>query len=101
VLAIAGLWDEWNDRSNPAGPLLSCMLIVTAANKFAGRIHDRMPVFLQPANFAAWLDGSAGPELLKPAGEDLLQVRPVSKRVNRPGNDEDVSLVDPIEVASL
>jgi putative SOS response-associated peptidase YedK len=101
VLSIAGLWDEWNDRSSPAGPLLSCTLIVTAANKFAGRIHDRMPVFLHPVNFAAWLDGSAGPELLKPASEDLLQVWPVSKRVTRPRNDEDVSLVKPIEATSF
>jgi putative SOS response-associated peptidase YedK len=101
VLSIAGLWDEWNDRSSPAGPLISCTLIVTAANKFAGRVHDRMPVFLQPEDFGAWLDGSGGPELLKPAGEDLLQVWPVSTRVNRPGNDGDLSLVDPIEVAGL
>jgi hypothetical protein len=43
------LWDEWNDRTNAAGPVLFCTLIVTAANKFAGRIHDRMPVFLEPA----------------------------------------------------
>jgi putative SOS response-associated peptidase YedK len=99
VLSIAGLWDEWNDRSSPAEPLLSCTLIVTAANKFAGRIHDRMPVFLQPEHFAAWLDGAAGPELLKPASNELLRVWPVSKRVNRPGNDGDVSLVEPIEVA--
>ena len=99
VLSIAGLWDEWNDRSSLAGPLLSCTLIVTAANEFAGRIHDRMPVFLKPEDFGAWLDGSAGPELLKPACEELLHAWPVSKRVNRPGNDEDVSLVAPVEVA--
>jgi putative SOS response-associated peptidase YedK len=47
VLPIAGLWDEWNDRSSSAGPVLSCTLIVTAANDFAGRIHNRMPVFLR------------------------------------------------------
>jgi putative SOS response-associated peptidase YedK len=90
-LSIAGLWDSRNDPSGPAGPLLSCTLIVTAANEFASRIHDRMPVFLKPENFGAWLDGSAGPELLKPAGEGLLQVWPVSKHVNRPGNDGDVA----------
>jgi putative SOS response-associated peptidase YedK len=50
VLSIAGLWDEWNDRSSPAGSLLSCTLIVTVANEFAGRIHNRMPVFLKPDN---------------------------------------------------
>jgi putative SOS response-associated peptidase YedK len=66
----------------------------------AHRPHSRpMPVFLKPENFGTWLDGSAGPELLKPANENLLQVWPVSKRVNRPGNDKDVSLVEPIEVA--
>lgn len=73
VLSIAGLWDEWKDRSSPAGPLFSCTLIVTAANEFAGRIHDRMPVFLQPEKFAALLDGSAGTELLKLASKDLLR----------------------------
>jgi hypothetical protein len=41
MLSIAGLWDEWNDRSSPAGPPLSCTLIVTAANKFAGRFTTR------------------------------------------------------------
>jgi putative SOS response-associated peptidase YedK len=56
-----------------------------------------MPVFLKPEDFAGWLDGSAGTELFKPASKDLLQVWPVSKRVNRPGNDEEVSLVEPIE----
>jgi hypothetical protein len=65
------------------------------------RIHNRMPVFLQPKDFAGWLDGSARPELLKPASEELLQAWPVSKRVNRPSNDEDASLVEPIELAGL
>jgi hypothetical protein len=35
------------------------------------------------------------------ASEYLLQVWPVSKRVNRLGNDEDVSLVDPIEATAF
>jgi putative SOS response-associated peptidase YedK len=66
------------------------------SNKFAGRIHDR-----KPEDFGAWLNGSAGPEPLKPADEELLQAWPVSKRVNRPGNDEDVSLAELIEMASF
>jgi putative SOS response-associated peptidase YedK len=84
VLSIAGLWDEWTDRASPAGPLLSCTLIVTAANTFVRPIHDRMPVLLQPKDFASWLDGSAGTELLVPAAENALQVWPVSKRVKPP-----------------
>jgi putative SOS response-associated peptidase YedK len=49
-------------------------MIVTEANEFAGRVHDRMPVFLAGDSFEAWLDGSAGVELLHPAPENLLHV---------------------------
>lgn len=31
VLSIIGLWDTWTNRSSRAGPLLSCMLIVSMA----------------------------------------------------------------------
>jgi putative SOS response-associated peptidase YedK len=68
--------------------------------KFAGQVHDRGPVFLQPEHFAAWLDGSAGLELLKPASEELLEVWPVSKRVNRPALMS-ASLVEPVDVTNF
>jgi hypothetical protein len=58
VLLIAGLWDEWNDITS-GEPLLSCTMIVTEANEFAGRVHDRMPVFPAGDSFETWLDGSA------------------------------------------
>jgi putative SOS response-associated peptidase YedK len=45
---------------------------MSADNKFADQVHDRMPVFLQPEHFAAWPDGSPGLDLLKPASEELL-----------------------------
>ena len=57
-------------------------MIVTNANTLAARVHDRMPVLLQPKDFDRWLEGSAGTELLKPAPDDYLQVWPVSRRVN-------------------
>ena len=52
VLSIAGLWDEWKDIES-GQPLLSCTMSVTEANEFAGRIHDRMPVFLAADSFEA------------------------------------------------
>jgi putative SOS response-associated peptidase YedK len=95
VLSIAGLWDEWKDvRTQEC--LLSCTIIVTEANKFASHIHDRMPVFLSRDAFEPWLDGSAGAELLRPAPGHLLQVWPVSKRVNRPADGEDPTLIEPL-----
>ena len=37
------------------------------ANELAAKVHDRMPVLLQPNDFDRWLAGTAGAELLKPA----------------------------------
>jgi putative SOS response-associated peptidase YedK len=65
-------------------------MIVTNANSLAAKIHDRMPVLLQPRDFDSWLYGTAGGELLNPAPSNYLQVWPVSTRVNSssaPGDD--------------
>jgi hypothetical protein len=40
-------------------------------------IHDRQPVVLE--QFEPWLTGAAGPELLEPALEDLLQVAGIAQ----------------------
>jgi len=61
---------------------MSCTMIITGANELASRIHDRMPVLLQPNDFDRWLAGNAGTELLKPAPDDYLQTWTVSRRVN-------------------
>jgi putative SOS response-associated peptidase YedK len=96
VLAIAGLWDEWKDQTGEA--VFSCTLIVTGANGFTRRIHDRMPVLLAPRDYEAWLAGKAGVELLRPAPDDVLRMWPVSKRVNVSGQgDDDPSLIEPLE----
>jgi putative SOS response-associated peptidase YedK len=88
VLSFAGLWDTWrNPQTGEA--LMSCTIIVTAANAFTRAVHDRMPVILAPADFAAWLGGAAGTGLLQPAAEDLLRMWPVSRRVNRTGSGDD------------
>jgi putative SOS response-associated peptidase YedK len=88
-LTIAGIWDEWKDIET-GEPLKSCTMIITNANELASKIHDRMPVLLQPKDFDRWLTGNAGTELLKPEANDYLQTWPVSRRVNSsraPGDD--------------
>jgi putative SOS response-associated peptidase YedK len=57
-------------------------MIITNANELASKIHDRMPVLLQPKDFDGWMAGTASIEMLKPAPDDYLQVWPVSRRVN-------------------
>jgi putative SOS response-associated peptidase YedK len=81
VLTIAGVWDTWRNRESRE-TLRSCAMIITDPNDFIGEVRDRMPVLLQPSDFDAWLSGSAGLELLKPADNNLLQRWPVSRRVN-------------------
>jgi putative SOS response-associated peptidase YedK len=94
LLTFAGLWEEWKDRVNNE-TVASCTMLITEANSFVNAIHDRMPVILEPESFGPWLlDG--GTELLKPAPEDALRMWPVSKRVSKPGNPDDATLIEPI-----
>jgi putative SOS response-associated peptidase YedK len=100
VLSIAGLWDQWKDPQT-SEMVLSCTLIVTAANDFTRPIHDRMPVLLDRSNNEAWLTGKASRELLWAAPNDLLRMWPVSKRVNASGRgDDDLSLIEPVEATA-
>jgi putative SOS response-associated peptidase YedK len=97
LLTAAGLWDEWNDH--PTGEQLkSCTMIITKPNDFVAEVHDRMPVLLTAEQFAPWLSGDVGTELLKPAPDDYLQRWPVSKRVNSSKADaDDATLIEPIQ----
>jgi len=98
ILTTAGLWDEWKDRQS-GETVRSCTMIITGPNKFVAEVHDRMPVLLRPDQFDAWLDGSAGKEMLVPAAEDMLSKVPVSQRVNssRAPNDHP-TLIEPIQL---
>lgn len=97
-LAFAGLWDAWRDPET-GETIQSATIIVGAANRWASRYHDRMPVLLAPSNVGAWLSGQGGAELLTPAPEDSLRECIVSSRVNRSGEgNDDPSLIAPIEL---
>jgi hypothetical protein len=72
-------------------------MIITEPNKTAAKIHDRMPVLLTPNQFEPWLSGKAGTEILKPAVDGMIVMRPVSKRVNTSrADDSDPTLIDAV-----
>jgi putative SOS response-associated peptidase YedK len=52
-LTMAG----WKDIETGLN-VLSCTMIVTNANALVGKVHDRMPVLLQPEDFPRWLAGT-------------------------------------------
>jgi len=88
LLGFAGLWDRWE---GPDGCLDTCTILTTAANALMAPIHDRMPVILMPADYAAWLDPGAGPAqlqaLLRPCAPEWLQAYPVGPRVGNARNE--------------
>ncbi len=76
-------------------PLKSCTIIITNANELAAKVHDRMPVLLQPNDFDRWLADTAETELLRSAPNNYLQVWPVSRRVNNSrAAGDDPTLID-------
>jgi putative SOS response-associated peptidase YedK len=94
-LAFAGLWAVWRDPAVPDGPWMrSCTIVTTGANATVAPVHDRMPVMLAPDAWDRWLDrdltdGEAVVDLLRPAPDDLLELWPVSPRVNSARHDDE------------
>jgi putative SOS response-associated peptidase YedK len=99
LLAIAGLWSVWKD---PATGLWvpSATVVTTDANDDVAQLHDRMPVLLPRDAWASWLDPDQQDQglllsLLGPAPAGILEMHPVSRRVNDVRNDGP-DLTDPV-----
>lgn len=86
--AFAGLWESARIGEER---IQSATIIVTAANELVSELHDRMPVILDPADYARWLDPETRPEeakaLLRPFPSERMEAYPVSKLVNKYEND--------------
>jgi putative SOS response-associated peptidase YedK len=94
AFAMAGLWERWDGVGEA---LFSFTILTTAANDPVRPLHDRMPVILDPADHATWLDPSdpGGAALLRPYPGGDLEAQPVSTRVNSPRHD-DPSCIAPV-----
>lgn len=101
-LAFAGLWEHWEDQEGKT-VIDSCSILTTVANPDIEKLHDRMPVLLEPDDFALWLD----PEerqidrlqpLLHPAPAGTLTMYPISSYVNKATN-EGAQCITPIKAA--
>ncbi len=107
-LALAGLWDRW--VAPDGASMVSVAIVTVAANGDVARLHDRMPAVLGADEWDTWLDPAPDVgdllDLLTPADEGFLHLRPVSTQVNSVANDgpELLDEVDPAvaeEPASL
>lgn len=94
LLAFAGLYEFWSDPTDPDAPTLTtCTIITSPSAGELARIHDRMPLVLARDAWTRWLDPAetAPVDLLQPWDEahgELLELRPVSSRVNKVDHDD-------------
>jgi putative SOS response-associated peptidase YedK len=102
-LAFAGLYELWRDPAVPSADedawLWTTTIITTSAPDELGMIHDRMPMIIDPAGWADWLDPAASDvadlrALLTPAAASGLTTYPVSVAVNSVRNNGP-SLIEP------
>lgn len=105
VLAMAGLYELWRDptrdEDDPDAWLWTTTILTTEAVDGLGRIHDRMPLLVEPERYAEWLDphrtkADEVRDLLVPAAPGLLEAFPVSTLVNSVRNNGP-QLLEPIE----
>ncbi len=81
TLAFAGIWQEWGPVD---ARVATCAIVTTGANDTMSRIHHRMPVIVDPQDWALWLGeaGHGAANLMAAASEDLLHFHQVDRAVN-------------------
>lgn len=91
IMSVAAVWEHWIGKES--GEIVdSFALITTSPNTLMEKIHNRMPVILDPKDEAQWLDPAINDHdklstLLKPCPSDWLAAVEVSTLVNSPRNN--------------
>lgn len=94
TMGLAGLWEAWR---GPDGTVVRTFTIVTTeANATLVRLHARMPLVLEPADWPLWLGEASGDprDLLRPSRAEFRYWR-VGSAVNHVRNDGPM-LLDPL-----
>ena len=80
LMAMAGLWESW--KAPDGSVRRTVCLITTEANDVMKPVHDRMPVFIAPPDWRAWLAGEKSLDHQAEAehsGTASLQLEPADK----------------------
>lgn len=89
-LALAGLYEFWRAGEDSEWLVTSTVLTTSAPDEL-GRIHDRAPLAIGRADWAAWLDpdrtGESVADLLVAAVPGWLDAYPVGTEVNNVRNN--------------
>jgi len=85
LFALAALWERD-----------TCSLITTEPNAVVREVHDRMPLIVPKAGYAAWLAGDAA--ILEHPAAIEMSSHPVGMAVNQAAVDSP-RLIEPVELA--
>ena len=96
-MSFAGLWEGWKDPESEEWVRTFTIVTADAIDRLRP-IHHRMPVMLEPADWALWLGEEEAPPdrlaaVLAPPADLPVEAYPVSTRVNSVRND-DPTLMD-------
>ena len=93
LLAFAGLWETWRDKTDPtAPPLKSCTIITRPAEGSITQLHDRMPLALPRDAWDPWLASDTSAQevtALLHSDPPPLDFRAVTTRVNAVANNDE------------
>lgn len=97
LFGFAGLWETW--KGGDEAVYHSCTIITADASESMQKIHDRMPLILNPEAIDEWLNPSIEEYdklnvILKNGRETEVKSYPVSKFVDIPTNN-DVRCIQP------
>lgn len=93
-MALAGVWQAWGPDQAP-----SCAVVTTAANAPMARIHHRIPVILEQADWGKWLgeEGKGAARLMHAPADDVLDFVRVDVAVNS-NRASGPQLIEPLAV---
>jgi putative SOS response-associated peptidase YedK len=84
------LWERWKPKEGE--PLETFTILTTDPNELTERVHDRMPVILEPRDYVRWMepgDPARLPiDLLRPFPAEKMRSWPGNERVGNVRNDD-------------
>ncbi|MEC9342608.1 MAG: SOS response-associated peptidase [Pseudomonadota bacterium] len=89
LLFLAGLMETWS--SAEGSEIDTAAILTTVANTEVAQVHARMPVIIGPRDADRWLDclrfrPAEVADLMVPADPGLLEIVPVTDRINKTAN---------------
>ena len=81
VMVFAGVWQDWGVGDDRVS---TCAIVTKQANSATQHIHHRLPVILEPEDWALWLgeQGKGAARLMQPCAPNVLQFHRVDQQVN-------------------